>query len=106
MPQSSTSELPFRRRAVRSASLMTVGLVLGLTAAHLASGQSAPEGQAVFRFDTFGDEQHWTDVLRLHEVIESSVSPRAALAVGLKVDADALPPNFLATLDLDAPRST
>lgn len=48
------------------------------------------EGQAIFRFDTFGDEQLWTDVLRMHEVIPS-VDPATALAVGLKVDVEALP---------------
>ena len=26
------------------------------------------EGRGIFRFDTFGDEQLWTDVLRMHEV--------------------------------------
>jgi hypothetical protein len=50
------------------------------------------EGKQTFRFDTFGDETFWTDTLRIHEVIESAVSPQAALGVGLKVDADALPP--------------
>jgi len=49
------------------------------------------QGQTIFRFDTFGDEQLWTNVLRMHEVIPT-VSPVTALAVGLKVDADALPP--------------
>src|SRR4051812_17311428 len=48
------------------------------------------DGQAIFRFDTFGDEQLWTDVLRMHEVLPS-VDPAKALAVGLKVDVDALP---------------
>jgi hypothetical protein len=55
------------------------------------------EGQAIFRFDTFGDEQLWTDVLRMHEVIPS-VDPATALAVGLKVDVDALPPAVIAAL--------
>src|ERR671913_99057 len=64
------------------------------------------QGQQIFRFDTFGDEQLWTDTLRLHEVIQSSVSPATALAVGLKVDAAALPPNFLATRDLNSPATT
>ena len=50
------------------------------------------EGQRIFRFDTFGDEQLWTDKLRLHEVVEKSVDPTTALSVGLKVDADVLPP--------------
>jgi hypothetical protein len=53
-------------------------------------GARAPEGQQIFRFDTFGDEQLWTDVLRMHEVIPT-VDPETALAVGLKVDVDALP---------------
>ena len=41
-----------------------------------------PRGQAIFRYDTFGDEQLWTDVLRMHEVI-ATVAPATALAVGL-----------------------
>jgi hypothetical protein len=48
------------------------------------------DGQAIFRFDTFGDEQLWTGVLRMHEVIQA-VDPATALAVGLKVDVEALP---------------
>jgi hypothetical protein len=48
------------------------------------------DGQAIFRYDTFGDEQLWTDVLRMHEVI-ATVPPTTALAVGLKVDVEALP---------------
>jgi mono/diheme cytochrome c family protein len=55
------------------------------------------QGQAVFRFDTFGDEQLWTNVLRMHEVIPT-VSPATALAVGLKVDVDALPPAVISAL--------
>src|SRR5688572_16914776 len=53
--------------------------------------QLVAAGKEIFRYDTFGDEVYWTDTLRMHEVIASSVSPRAALSVGLKVDADALP---------------
>ena len=55
------------------------------------------EGQAIFRFDTFGDEQLWTDVLRMHEAI-SAVDPATALAVGLKVDVEALPPAVIQAL--------
>ena len=47
-------------------------------------------GQAIFRYDTFGDEQLWTDVLRMNDVLPT-ISPDLALAVGLKVDAAALP---------------
>jgi len=49
-------------------------------------------GERIFRFETFGDESKWTDVLRLHEVIGTAVDPTTALSVGLKVDAEALPP--------------
>ena len=48
------------------------------------------QGRGIFRFDTFGDEQLWTDVLRMHEVV-ATVPPATALAVGLKVDVEALP---------------
>ena len=49
------------------------------------------EGKKIFRFDTFGDEQFWTDTLRMHEIIRQAVTPAVALSVGLKVDSDALP---------------
>jgi hypothetical protein len=70
-----------------------------------------PGGQHIFRFDTFGDEQLWTDQLRMHEVIESSVDPLTALSVGLKVDADALPREVIegiiaGTIPLDDPATT
>ena len=52
---------------------------------------AAESGESIFRFDTYGDESFWTDTLRMHEVIRTSVSPTTALSVGLKVDADALP---------------
>lgn len=55
------------------------------------------EGQEIFRYDTFGDEQLWTDVLRMHEVLPS-VDPATALAVGLKVDLDALPASVITAL--------
>ena len=69
------------------------------------------EGQAVFRFDTFGDESQWTDTLRMHEVIGSAVDPTTALAVGLKVDADALPAAVVqgiqdGSVDLKSPATT
>lgn len=53
-------------------------------------GKLARKGQEIFRFDTFGDEQLWTDVLRMHEVLPA-VDPATALGVGLKVDVGALP---------------
>jgi len=52
----------------------------------------AAQGKDIFRFDTFGDETFWTDTLMMNQVIQSAVDPMTALSVGLKVDADALPP--------------
>jgi len=57
------------------------------------------QGRQTFRFETFGDEAFWGDVLKLHQAIEGAalggvgpgVSPKTALGVGLKVDVDALP---------------
>src|SRR5260370_11748820 len=57
------------------------------------------DGRQTFRFDTFGDETFWGDALQLHRAIAGErnggigpgVSPKTALSVGLKVDADALP---------------
>jgi mono/diheme cytochrome c family protein len=53
------------------------------------------EGKDIFRFDTYGDETFWTDTLRMHEVIQAAVDPTTALSVGLKVDAEALPPDVV-----------
>jgi hypothetical protein len=68
------------------------------------------QGQSIFRYDTFGDEQLWTDTLRMHEAI-ATVDPATALAVGLKVDVDALPRTLVAALragrvDLTSPAVT
>ena len=63
-------------------------------------------GKEIFRFDTFGDEKFWTDTLRMHEVIATAVSPATALSVGLKVDAEALPPGILGAVDLNDPKTT
>ena len=68
--------------------------------------RSSRRDRKIFRFDTFGDEQLWTDKLRLHEVIEKSVDPTTALKVGLKVDADVLPPGILKKVDLKSPATT
>jgi len=77
------------------------------------------EGRNTFRFDTFGDEAFWGDTLRLHEVIAGSelggtgpgLTPTEALALGLKVDVDALPAHVRVglkhgTVDLDDPATT
>jgi hypothetical protein len=63
------------------------------------AAQKVLMGEQVFRFDTFGDEAFWGDTIKLHQAIEGAklggvgpgVSPKTALAVGLKVDTNALP---------------
>ena len=71
-----------------------------------APSQAIADGQQVFRFETFGNEQFWTDTLHLNEVIEQAVDPTTALKVGLKVDADVLPPGLLQQVDLTSPATT
>ena len=63
------------------------------------SSRMLEEGRKIFRYDTFGSEAFWGDALQLHKAIAGEknggvgggVSPKTALSVGLKVDADALP---------------
>lgn len=71
---------------------------------------ASDDGRTIFRFDTFGDEQLWTDTLQMQKVI-ATVSPRTALSVGLKVDADALPSDVIKAIkagqvNLDDPAVT
>ncbi len=81
--------------------------------------EAIASGRQIFRFDTFGDEAFWGGTLRLHEAIAgaagggvgSGVSPKTALSVGLKVDAEGLPADLVNALkqgkvDLDDPAST
>jgi mono/diheme cytochrome c family protein len=67
-------------------------------------------GRQIFRHDDFGSWRFWTDTLRLNEVA-ATLTPNEALALGLKVDADAIPAAVLqAVLDdptlLDDPATT
>jgi hypothetical protein len=77
------------------------------------------EGRKTFRYDTFGSEAFWGDQLELHKAIAGAknggvgpgVSPKTALAVGLKVDSDALPPALkkqiaAGKVNLDDPATT
>jgi cytochrome c5 len=75
------------------------------------SPQTLAAGRQIFRYDTFEDEQFWTDTARMHEVVQKSVSPKTALSVGLKVDADAIPADVAAAIkagkvNLDDPATT
>jgi hypothetical protein len=76
-------------------------------------------GREIFRFDSFGSEAFWGDKLRLHQAIQGrkfggvgdGVSPKTALSVGLKVDAEMLPASLVAQIqagrvDLDDPATT
>ena len=104
--------IPFAAAAISACSTAeTVAQPPTPAAAELPRAEAATpamieEGQRVFRFETFGDEQLWTDKLRLHEVIEKSVDPTTALSVGLKVDADMLPAGILEKVDLKSPATT
>jgi hypothetical protein len=77
------------------------------------------EGRRIFRFDTFGSEAFWGGALRLHQTIAGArnggvgpgLSPRAALSLGLKVDANALPEDLVeavrrGAVNLDDPQTT
>ena len=86
---------------------------------HAHAGNMLERGRAIFRYDTFGSQDFWGGTLKLHQAIEGSqlggvgpgVSPKTALAVGLKVDLDALPPQLVTALEkgqvnLDDPATT
>ena len=77
------------------------------------------DGKNIFRYDSFGDEDFWSGLLHLDKAIAGKsgggygpgVNPKTALAVGLKVDAEALPPDIVAgikagTVNLDDPATT
>lgn len=73
--------------------------------------QAVAQGKDIFRFATFDDEPYWTDTLRMHEVVAGGVSPKTALAVGLKVDMDTLPQAVrdaiaAGQVNLDSPATT
>jgi mono/diheme cytochrome c family protein len=89
-----------RKTILQVAAAFAIGLVLftGLGSRAGEHGNTqAEDGKQIFRYDTFGDEQFWTDVLRMEQAI-ATVSPATALAVGLKVDIDALPREIIAAL--------
>ena len=72
-------------------------------AARKHAAKMLEDGKRIFRFDTFGDEAFWSGALKLHQAIAGEanggvgpgVSPATALAVGLKVDAEALPSDLI-----------
>jgi cytochrome c5 len=77
------------------------------------------QGRDIFRNNTFGDEKFWGDTIKLHRAIAGSanggvgpgVSPKTALAVGLKVDANQIPDSVAQAIahgkvNLDDPATT
>lgn len=86
----------------RRAGLVILGLVAALVVVLVVrvgrhpypesalSSELEREGRHVFRDETFGNEQFWTDTARLHEVINREIQPLQALRLGLKVDVDRL----------------
>src|SRR5687767_3662432 len=99
------SEDPMKRLTIAAVALWLTAVTSILTA------QPPPSGRDIFRFDTFGSEQLWTEVLQMQHVITDLVTPATALSVGLKVDVDALPAAVLTALkagevDLNDPAVT
>ena len=104
-------------RIALSLALLLLGGCGGPSITPSAPGAAMPrpdlvaQGRQVFRFDTFGDEAFWTDQLRMHEPIGSALTPKKALEVGLKVDAEALPAEVVegiksGKVSLDNPATT
>jgi hypothetical protein len=70
------------------------------------SSQMLADGRRIFRSDTFGSEAFWTGRLKLNQAIAGArfggvgpgLTPAAALGVGLKVDAAALPADVIRAL--------
>src|SRR5262245_1417648 len=104
--------MSFLRRLVNAvpiAALVLLGVVVfnaTVDATNAQRNAAAPggtklveQGRQIFRDDTFGDEAFWGATLQLHKAIAGAklggvgpgVSPKTALAVGLKVDAARVP---------------
>src|SRR5512144_3037579 len=91
----------FHKTLIYSGALFLIVFLFGaaIQAKANQSADLASEGKHIFRYDTFGDQDFWGGALKLHQAIEGEkfggvgpgVSPATALAVGLKVDVDALP---------------
>jgi hypothetical protein len=125
------------RKAVRTGGFMGVCAVAGGALFNVSAVSQTPrpparppastqhgadlvsQGRQIFRFDDFGDNAFWSGALQLDKAIAGranggvgpGVSPKTALSVGLKVDANALPKSVLSALkagkvDLNSPATT
>ena len=105
---------PLLATAIQCAAVALLSACGGGDGANNSAAEQAAlvaQGKQIFRYDTFGDEVQWSDTLKMHEVISAAVDPVTALSVGLKVDADALPPAVVAgirdgSIDLTKPATT
>src|SRR4026207_2156222 len=99
----------FRKMLISSGSLLLIFVLFVAVDRQAQASRTAnliAEGKQIFRFDTFGDEDFWGGQLQLHQAIQGEqfggvgpgVSPATALAVGLKVDVQALPKSLQSQL--------
>jgi mono/diheme cytochrome c family protein len=77
------------------AALIGLALLTAVTGCHRAPKSTARtdlemQGREIFRYDTFGDEQFWTDTAHLDQLIDKRIEPVEALKLGLKVDMEKL----------------
>src|SRR3954463_1865112 len=131
MPRSSRLRKAVRTGALMGACALAGGALFNVSAQSQTEKNAQPpnstehgadlvsEGRQVFRFDDFGDNAFWSGALQLDKAIAGranggvgpGVSPKTALSVGLKVDANALPDSVLSALQagkvaLDSPATT
>jgi hypothetical protein len=105
--------------SVPPAGARTDNIAAGQNQANNAGAMLVSQGRRTFRFDTFGDQAFWGGALHLNKTIEGAkhggigpgLSPKTALALGLKVDVDALPPSVQqgiinGTVNLNDPATT
>jgi cytochrome c553 len=131
MPRSSRLRKAARTGALMGACALAGGALFNVSAQSQTEKNARPpaatqhgadlvsQGRQIFRFDDFGDDAFWSGALQLDKAIAGrrlggvgpGVSPKTALSVGLKVDANALPASVLNALkagkvDLNSPATT
>jgi hypothetical protein len=99
-PPSGQPEVTTSTAQLEAAGSTAAELSADLTTDALNSGGSVQnqQGRNIFRFETFGDQAFWGDKLKLHQAISGAngggvgpgISPATAIALGLKVDVQAL----------------
>jgi len=131
MPRSSRLRKAVRTGALMGACALAGGALFNVSAQSQTQKNVQPasptrhaeslvsQGRQTFRFDDFDDNAFWSGALQLDKAIEGrrfggvgpGVSPKTALAVGLKVDSNALPDSVLSALkagkvNLNSPATT